>query len=156
ASEMNQEQPSILTTASQPPDAGLAERRRSKLIRIWTVLKRAPFSAWFGMIVVLSYVLVALFAPLLAPHGEAEIFPLQFAPWSGEFPLGTDQLGRDILSRLIYGARNTIGIAFLTTCISLSIGVPLGLFAALARGWMDDALSRLVELVISIPGLVFS
>ena len=152
---MNQGQP-ILTPASQPADARIGGRRRSKLTRIWSVLKRAPFSAWFGMIVVLSYVLVALFAPLLAPHGEAEIFPQQFAPWSAEFPLGTDQLGRDILSRLIYGARNTVGIAFLTTCISLSIGVPLGLFAALARGWTDDVLSRLVELVISIPGLVFS
>lgn len=151
---MSQEQP-ILTPASRAT-ARLGHRRRSKLIRLWSVLKRAPFSAWFGMIVVASYIFVAVFAPLLAPHGEAEIFPQQFAPWSGEFPLGTDQLGRDILSRLIYGARNTVGIAFLTTCISLSIGVPLGLFAALARGWTDDVLSRLVELVISIPGLVLS
>src|SRR5689334_1924408 len=100
---MNQGQP-VLTPASQPAGTRIGDRRRSKLMRIWSVLKRAPFSAWFGMIVVLSYVLIALFAPLLAPHGEAEVFPQQFAPWSEEFPLGTDQLGRDILSRLIYGA----------------------------------------------------
>jgi peptide/nickel transport system permease protein len=123
---------------------------------MWSALKSAPLSAWFGLTIVMSYVFVALFAPILAPHGEAEIFPQQFAPWNAEFPLGTDQLGRDILSRLIYGARNTVGIAFVTTCVSSLIGVPVGLFAALARGWTDDILSRLVELIISIPGLVFA
>ena len=123
---------------------------------MWSMLKKAPLSAWFGLITILAYVFVAFFAPFLAPHGEAEVFAQQFAPWSSEFPLGTDQLGRDVLSRLIYGARNTIGIAFATTIISFLVGVPLGLTAALARGWTDEVLSRLIDLIVSIPGLVFS
>ena len=77
-------------------------------------LKKAPFTAWLGMIITSLYILVAVFAPLIAPYGESEVFPIPFAPWSEEFLLGTDQIGRDILTRLIYGARNTIGIAFVT------------------------------------------
>ena len=66
--------------------------------------------AWTALVVVLIYIVAAIFAPLLAPYGEAEIVSREpFLPWSREFLLGTDQLGRDILSRLIYGARNTLG-----------------------------------------------
>ena len=71
-------------------------------------LKKAPYSAWFGLIVIAIYLFVAIFAPLLAPHGEAEIFPASFAPWGGDFVFGTDQIGRDIFSRLIYGARKLL------------------------------------------------
>ncbi|GIS36918.1 MAG: hypothetical protein Ct9H90mP8_3380 [Pseudomonadota bacterium] len=71
---------------------------------------------------------VALFAPWLAPFGEAEIFPVPFAPWDETHVFGTDQIGRDILSRLIYGARNTMGIALLTTLLSFLIGGALGFY----------------------------
>ena len=81
--------------------------RRSFLENIWRTLKTAPPTAWFGMIVISVYLTVALFAPLLAPHGQAQVFPMAYAPWSDEFRLGTDALGRDVFSRLIYGARNT-------------------------------------------------
>jgi len=131
-------------------------QRRRLFKRSLSTMKRAPASAWCGMIVVCAYMLVGLFAPVIAPHGEAQIFAEPFAPWSAEFLLGTDQLGRDVLSRLIYGARNTIGIAILTTLISFSIGVSLGLLAALTRGWVDQFLSRFVDLVMSVPGLIFS
>ena len=106
-------------------------RERRTWIQIAKIeLKKAPYSAWFGLIVIAIYLFVAIFAPLLAPHGEAEIFPASFAPWGGDFVFGTDQIGRDIFSRLIYGARNTIGIALVTTCLSFLIGGSLGLIAA--------------------------
>jgi peptide/nickel transport system permease protein len=108
------------------------------------------------MVVVSSYIVVALLAPQIAPYGEAQVFPEPFAPWSPEFMLGTDQLGRDVLTRLIYGARNTIGIACLTTAISFGVGICLGLIAALSGGWTDQALSRSVDIILSIPGLIFS
>lgn len=127
--------------------------RRTKALK---ALVKAPFSAWFGIVVVASYLVVALFAPQIAPYGEAQVFPEPFAPWSPEFMLGTDQLGRDVLTRLIYGARNTIGIAILTTLLSFGIGVSLGLIAALFKGWTDQALSRSVDIILSIPGLIFS
>ncbi|MBX5212129.1 ABC transporter permease [Rhizobium sp. NZLR11] len=113
-------------------------------------------SAWFGIVVVLAYAGTALFAPQLAPYGEAQVFPEPFAPWSSDFVLGTDQLGRDVLTRLIYGARNTLGIAVITTALSFFFGVSLGVTAALLKGWVDQALSRSVDIVLSIPGLIFS
>lgn len=129
---------------------------RSRRGRAWKALSRAPLSAWFGIVVVLAYAGTALFAPQLAPYGEAQVFPEPFAPWSSDFVLGTDQLGRDVLTRLIYGARNTLGIAVITTALSFFFGVSLGVTAALLKGWVDQALSRSVDIVLSIPGLIFS
>jgi peptide/nickel transport system permease protein len=130
--------------------------RRTRLSLIWRALRSAPLSAWFGMIVIAGYVIVAVFAPVLAPYGEAQIFPEPYAPWGGQFVLGTDQLGRDMLTRLIYGARNTIGIALVTTLLSFAIGMSLGLFAAISRGWTDQLLSRTVDVLMSIPVLIFA
>ena len=113
--------------------------------------------AWTALVVVLIYIVAAIFAPLLAPYGEAEIVSREpFLPWSREFLLGTDQLGRDILSRLIYGARNTLAIALATTLLAFAIGVALGTAAALARGWMDQVMSRAVDVLMAIPQLVFA
>ena len=113
--------------------------------------------AWAALVVVLLYIVAAIFAPLLAPYGEAEIVSREpFLPWSREFLLGTDQLGRDILSRLIYGARNTIAIALATALLAFAIGVALGAAAALARGWMDQVMSRAVDVLMAIPQLVFA
>ena len=130
--------------------------RRSFLENIWRTLKTAPPTAWFGMIVISVYLTVALFAPLLAPHGQAQVFPMAYAPWSDEFRLGTDALGRDIFSRLIYGARNTIGIAVATTLLAFLIGGSLGLIAAISRNWLDQALSRFVDVLMAIPSLIFA
>ena len=130
--------------------------RRSFLENIWRTLKTAPPTAWFGMIVISVYLTVALFAPLLAPHGQAQVFPMAYAPWSDEFRLGTDALGRDIFSRLIYGARNTIGIAVATTLLAFLIGGSLGLVAAISRNWLDQALSRFVDVLMAIPSLIFA
>ncbi|MBZ9683106.1 MULTISPECIES: ABC transporter permease [unclassified Mesorhizobium] len=123
---------------------------------MWIALKKAPLSAWFGMVVTLCYVLVALFAPPVAPYRETQVFSEAFAPWSHEFMFGTDQLGRDMLTRLIYGARNTIGIAVATTIISFAAGVTLGLLSSMYRGWPDQLLSRAVDVLMSIPSLIFA
>ncbi len=117
----------------------------------------ASVVAWTALVVVLIYIVAAIFAPLLAPYGEAEIVSREpFLPWGREFLLGTDQLGRDILSRLIYGARNTLAIALATTLLAFAIGVALGTAAALARGWMDQVMSRAVDVLMAIPQLVFA
>ena len=72
------------------------------------------------------------------------------------FPLGTDQIGRDILSRLIYGAQNTVGIAFITTCLAFVLGGTLGFLAATLGGWLDQVLSRGVDVLMAIPSLIFA
>lgn len=120
------------------------------------LLRSAPPTALFGLLVVVSYVLVALLAPVIAPYRETQIVGAEYLPWSEEFLLGTDNLGRDMLSRLIYGARNTVGIAFLTTCLAFLLGGLTGLLAATMRGWTDQLLSRLVDVLMAIPALIFA
>lgn len=128
--------------------------RMSRALRL---IRSAPPSAKFGMVVVVIYALVALFAPLLAPYGEIDVVSrIPFAPWSAEHLLGTDQLGRDFLSRLIYGARNSISIALVTTVISFVIGCLLGVVAALIGGFIDQVISRLVDALMSVPDLIFT
>ena len=119
-------------------------------------LLRAPLSAQFGLLVIVLYILVALFAPLLAPFGETQVVGEGFAPWGGEFLLGTDNLGRDMFSRLVYGARNTLGIAFLTTLLAFLLGGLSGLVAAIKGGWVDQGLSRVVDILMAIPQLIFA
>ena len=119
-------------------------------------LRRAPLTAKFGLLVVLLYVAVALFAPLLAPFAESEVVGQAYLPWGGEHLLGTDHLGRDMLSRMLYGARNTIGIALATTALAFLAGGALGLLAAVVGGWVDQLLSRLVDLLMAVPHLIFT
>jgi peptide/nickel transport system permease protein len=126
------------------------------MTRLFKELLRAPLSAQFGFIVIVLYVLLAVLAPVLAPFGETEIVGDGFAPWDGQFLLGTDNLGRDMFSRLIYGARNTVGIAFTATLLAFLIGGLAGLVAALKSGWVDQGLSRLVDILMAIPQLIFA
>lgn len=128
----------------------------STLSRTLGDVRKLPLSTLFGLVVICSYVFVAFFAPVIAPYGEAEIVGGRHELWSSEFIFGTDQLGRDMLTRLIYGARNTLGIAFLTTLIAFGLGTIMGLLAATLGRWMDMAISRFVDVIMAIPGLIFS
>lgn len=136
-------------------DASLPSRqtRMQKRLR---AAARVPITAWIGGLVICVYLFAALFAPWIAPYGESEIVGRSYQPWSAEFLFGTDQLGRDLFSRLIFGARNTIGIAVLTTLLSFLIGVSLGLTAAVRKGVVDQLLSRASDVLMSIPQLIFS
>jgi len=118
-------------------------------------LRRIPPTAAFGLAVIACYVLVSTFAPVLSPYPERTIVGGPFEPWSAKHLLGTDSLGRDMLSRLIFGARNTLGIAFITTIVAFLIGTVLGFIAATLQGWIDQGLSRIVDVLMSIPGLIF-
>ena len=143
-------------TYSALGEVGDFQQKRSRWARIRLDLAKSPMTAKFGLLVILIYIVVALFAPFIAPYGEAEVFPIPYAPWSSEFVFGTDQIGRDIFSRLIYGARNTVGIAVATTALAFIIGGVLGLAAAIARGWLDQLLSRTVDVLMAIPSLIFA
>lgn len=120
------------------------------------VLLEAPLSAKIGMIVIAAYVVVAVFAQAIAPFGETEVVGYEFEPWGGAFLLGTDNLGRDTFSRLIYAAQNTLGIAAAATLLAFFIGGLLGLIAATLGGWTDQLLSRLVDVLMAIPALIFA
>jgi peptide/nickel transport system permease protein len=143
-------------TYSAAGEVSMVRLRRTRLQRMWIDLKKAPPTAIFGMLIVSIYGFVALFAPWIAPYGEAQIFAESYAAWSGEHLLGTDQIGRDFYSRLIFGARNTIGIALATTFLSFLIGGGFGLMAAITQNWIDTTLSMIVNVLMAIPGLIFA
>ena len=120
--------------------------------------RQAPLTASFGVLVILLYIIFSVVAPILAPYGEAQVFEksLLLPGDDPAFWLGTDQIGRDILSRLIYGARNTVGIALVTTILAFVLGASLGFLAATVGGWLDQLLSRIVDVMMSIPQLIFA
>jgi len=126
------------------------------VVRFWKELSKAPPTAWFGLVVILFYVLVAATAPIIAPFTETEIVGAEYELWGGQFLLGTDNLGRDMLTRLVYGARNTIGIAFVATCLAFFIGAFGGFMAAALGGWVDMILGRAVDVLMAIPSLIFA
>lgn len=115
-----------------------------------------PVVPKIGAIVVLFFVFVAIFGPLFAPYEIGEAVGGVWEPSSSRFWLGTDSLGRDLLSRLIYGTRVTLLIASVATALSFTLGSVLGFLAAVVGGWFDMLLSRLVDVVMSIPTLIFA
>ena len=123
---------------------------------ISSVFAGLNWSARIGAFVTLFFIFCAIFAPWLAPYGESEIVGDVWEPIFGEFVFGTDQIGRDILSMLFYGARNMIALALMTTALAFSLGALLGFIAATMGGWTDQLLSRLVDIIISIPTLIFA
>ena len=119
-------------------------------------LRGAPVSAWIGIVIIAIYSIMALAAPWLAPYTENTPVGAQYQTWAAPHYLGTDSLGRDTLSRLIYGARNTVGIALATTAISFLLGAFFGLLAATLGGWFDAISSRVVDILMAIPALIFA
>jgi peptide/nickel transport system permease protein len=117
------------------------------------------------MVIVLLNLFAAIFAPFIAPYGETEVVGGVWQPpaWSaassdsnGTFLLGTDHLGRDLFSRMLFGARNTITIAVVTTLMAFSIGMVAGFLSAALRGWVDQVMSRVVDVLMGFPALIFA
>lgn len=119
-------------------------------------LKRIPPSALIGLFLTALFLFAALFAPWIAPYGNGQIVGDVWGPMSATHLLGTDNLGRDLLSRMIYGARITIFIAVAATALSFILGSVLGFTAAVVGGWIDQTMSRFVDLLMSIPTLIFA
>lgn len=118
--------------------------------------RKMPLTAAFGIVIILGYVFCGIAAPLVAPYPERDVVGGSYELWSEAFPIGTDNLGRDMLSRMIYAARNTLGIAVLTTALAFLIGIIGGLLAATLQGWVDQVLSRIVDVLMAIPSLIFA
>jgi len=120
------------------------------------MMKNIPIAAMVGLFFTALYFIVAIFAQWIAPFGMADIVGDVWEPASSEHWLGTDNIGRDLLTRMIYGGQTTIFIATAATAISFTTGAVLGFLAAVLGGWADQALSRLVDLVMSIPSLILA
>lgn len=104
-----------------------------------------------------GWIILALIAPLLAPHDPlATNFAKVLQPSSPEYPLGTDQLGRCVLSRLLYGARTSLVLTFMMIGIVFGLGVAVGVVAGFLRGLVDTVLMRLCDTLMAFPGLIFA
>jgi peptide/nickel transport system permease protein len=119
-------------------------------------LRTAPLTAAFGMFVVFTYAIAGIFAPWIAPFGEAEVISGAFAPADENMLLGADQLGRDMFSRLVFGARNSVGLALTATLMAFFLGATAGLLAAVKGGWFDQLMGRFADVIMSIPSLIFA
>lgn len=117
---------------------------------------RRPILAALAATFLILLALAAAFAPWIAPHAETAIAGDPWSPWSARHWLGTDSLGRDMVTRLLYGARNTIAIALAASLLSFAIAVVLAFAAATYKGWVDQLLSRTVDVLMSIPTLIFA
>ena len=126
------------------------------MMKAWQLISEMNWASRLGLLVVSGFGFCAIFAPWLAPYGQSEIVGDVWEPLFGKFFFGTDQIGRDMLSMLIYGARNMIALALLTTGCAFGLGSLLGFLAATMGGWVDQVLSRFVDVVISIPTLIFA
>jgi peptide/nickel transport system permease protein len=127
------------------------KKKKSRISEIWRQLKKnkiAVISLW----VIVFVVLVAVFAPLLAPYSyEEQDRTDTFAAPSGKHLLGTDKMGRDVFSRLVWGSRQSLMIGAVSTAISALIGIILGAIAGYYGGWLDNLLMRLLDIYQSIP-----
>lgn len=129
-------------TTGQPPQNTLGRLIRNPLAAI-------------SLLILAVLIIASVCAPLLAPHGPADASLADaFTHPSGSHPLGADSAGRDILSRLIYGGRNTLGGAVIALALALFLGVPAGLYAGYRGGWFDAAASWSVNLIMALPAMV--
>lgn len=119
-------------------------------------MSRIPLSALIGLVMTAIFFLAAVFAQFIAPYGMAEVVGDSWEPASAKFLLGTDSIGRDLLSRMIYGGQTTIFVATTATILSFTMGSILGFSAAVLGGWVDQALSRFVDLIMAIPSLILA
>jgi len=134
-------QPSPPPAAVVPPAAGL----------------RLPLAGWIGLTIVVFWLLVALFGPWLAPHPVgAMVSEDVFDHISAAFPLGSDYLGRDMLSRMLHGTRFTVGLALVAALLASGTGVALALWAAVGGRVVDESLSRFMDTMISVPSKIFA
>jgi len=120
------------------------------------LIGQSPLSARIGLAMILINLFAAIFAPAIAPYSETEVVGDVWEPYTQSHWLGTDNVGRDLLTRLLYGARNTIAIAFVTTLLSFLTGTVCGFFAATLGGWTDQLLSRIVDIMMAFPTLIFA
>ena len=136
-------------------DVTIGPRVRSRR-RMLRRLRRRPMAVG-GMVVAGLFVLAALFAPVLAPYDPADTnFDAVLQGPSAEHLMGTDDLGRDVLSRIIYGARASLAAGVLATLLALVVAVPIGLVAGYYRGWWDPVISRMTDVVLAFPFLILA
>jgi peptide/nickel transport system permease protein len=126
--------------------------RRRRLLR--KRFLRRPFAV-LGLVIALAFVVVAVLAPVIAPyHADTGDYNALLAHPSGKHLLGTDELGRDVFSRIVWGSRASIQAGVFATLLAMAIAVPIGLVAGYYRGWIDPVIARLTDVLLAFPFLI--
>ncbi len=142
-------------TLSRPIELSESAAPVSNRSRFWVAFRRNRIAV-AGLVIVVVLGLAAIFAPNIAPYDPiAQHIVDRLKPPSAQYPLGTDELGRDLFSRLLYGARISLVIGFVAQSVSMSIGITLGMISAWYGGWVDDVIMRITDMFFAIPGLLF-
>ena len=132
------------------------ERGATPRQRAWRRLLRRR-GAMLGLVFVIFFVVLAVFAPYIAPYDPvATSWSSVRKPPSAEFWFGTDEIGRDVLSRVVWGARASLLAGLVSVCISMALGVPIGLLAAYVGGWTDGLISRFTDSMLAVPFLILA
>jgi ABC-type dipeptide/oligopeptide/nickel transport system permease subunit len=144
-----------MTPGQQASLSEVKIKGRSQWGELWRRLRRNR-PAVVGLIIAALLYVTALFAPRLAPYGydEQNLDAVEQPP-SWAYPLGTDEVGRDLLSRIIWGTRSAAFVSITVTLVNLALGVPLGTLAGYSRGWVDTLIMRLADILFAFPGLLF-
>ena len=137
------------TPSAQPRELTPARRALLRLLR-----RRG---AMLGLAIVMAFVLIAVFAPVLAPQDPLQTSwsAVRKAP-SAQYLFGTDEIGRDVLSRVIWGARASLLAGLVSVCIAMALGVPIGLLAGYVGGWVDGLISRFTDAMLAVPFLILA
>ena len=134
----------------------LVDRRTRRYRLLRKRFLRRPMAVG-GLLVVLGFVVMAVFAPLLAPYpAGATDFNATLAHSSAKHLLGTDELGRDTLSRIIWGGRASMQVGFLATMLGMAIAIPIGMLAGYYRGWVDTVVARVTDVLLAFPFLILA
>jgi peptide/nickel transport system permease protein len=141
--------PTLPLARATPRDLSPARRALLRLLR--------RKGAVLGLVIVFLFILLALFAPWIAPFDPLETSwsAVRKAP-SAEYLFGTDEIGRDVLSRVIWGARASLQAGLVSVCIAMALGVPIGLLAGYASGWVDGLISRFTDAMLAVPFLILA
>lgn len=146
---------STLSTSPTGSSELTAVKRASSWQKTWSKMKKRP-GMIIGLVVLVLFVLVGIFAPWIAPMDPLEISTNRRAAPSFDHWLGTDELGRDILSRVIYGSRVSLRVGLVAISIALGCGSVLGMIAGFAGGWIDSIIMRLTDIMLAFPGILLA
>lgn len=145
-----------MSVVAQDVEAPLAAGRNRRFRLLRKRFLRRPMAV-AGLVVVLGFVIMAIFAPLLAPYSAGHTdFNAILAHPSSKHLLGTDDLGHDVLSRLIWGARASMLVGVLSTVLAMVVAVPIGMLAGYYRGWLDTVVARMTDVLLAFPFLILA
>jgi ABC-type dipeptide/oligopeptide/nickel transport system permease subunit len=147
----------MATETSTFEERSVVERFQDSLDRAADIYGRLDTSAKVSLWVVVAIVVLAVAAPLVAPYGPAEPnYDASLSGPSADHPLGTDLTGRDVLSRILFGARVSLLVGVVAVGMAVAIGVPIGAVGGYIGGWVDETLMRLMDIMMSFPSLVLA